>query len=288
MTQPRLEHVLCLDSVALHRMAFWEWGDPANPHVVVCVHGLSRQGRDFEALARRICHRVRVVSVDIVGRGQSDWLTDPMGYVVPTYVADMVTLLARLNAQTLDWVGTSMGGLIGIMLAGRKGAPIRRMVVNDIGPSLDPAGLMRIGSYIGRPQRFQSLEAARDDVQTVSATFGPHTPDQWLELTRWQMKQDPQGVWLPRSDPGIATPFKAMTPALAQAGEAMTWAAWDAIQAQTLLVRGAESDLLSPETAREMTQRGPRAQLVEIPGVGHAPMFQQDDQLDLLERFLLS
>lgn len=288
MTQPRLDHVLCLDTVALHRMAYWEWGDSANPHVVVCVHGLSRQGHDFDLLARRLCNRVRVVSVDIVGRGHSDWLADPMGYAIPTYVADMVTLLARLNARTVDWVGTSMGGLIGIMLAGRKGAPIRRMVINDVGPTLDSAGLMRIASYIGRPQRFATLEAARDDVRSVSETFGPHTPEQWLELTRWQVKQDAQGAWVPRSDPGIATPFKAITPALYQAGEALTWAAWDAITAQTLLVRGAQSDLLSPETARAMTQRGPKAQLAEIHGVGHAPMFQQDDQLDLLERFLLA
>jgi pimeloyl-ACP methyl ester carboxylesterase len=287
--EPRLDHVLCLDPAGLHRMAYWEWWD-GNPdhrdHVVVCVHGLSRQGRDFDAMAQRLARRSRVVSVDIVGRGQSDWLADPMGYVVPTYVADMVTLMARLNAKTLDWVGTSMGGMIGMGFASRKGSPVRRMVINDVGPTLDPAGLARIGAYVGKAQDFATLEEAATYVQSISETFGPHSREQWIELTRWQVKQNVQGRYVPRSDPGIAAPFKATTPAMAQMGEAMLWAAWDAVKAKTLLVRGETSDLLHPSTAKAMTERGPKAALVTIQGVGHAPMFQHADQIDVVERFL--
>ena len=287
LSEPRLDHVLCLDALGTHRMAYWEWGRADNPHVVVCAHGLSRQGRDFDAVARALCNRVRVVSVDVVGRGVSDWLTDPMGYQIPAYVADMFTLLARLNATTVDWVGTSMGGLIGMGVASRRGTPIRKLVINDVGPTLDAAGLARIADYVGQPVSFDSLDDAAAHVKQISLTFGPHTQAQWLELTRWQMKQDAHGRWVPKGDPAIAVPFKSVTPELAKAGEMLTWKAYDAITAPTLLLRGADSDLLSKHTAHDMTQRGPRARLVEFAGVGHAPMLQQPDQVEAIRRFLL-
>ncbi len=204
MSEPRLQYVQCLDTKGLHRMAYWEWGDPANPHVVVCAHGLSRQGRDFDPVARVLSPQVRVVCMDVVGRGMSDWLADPMGYQLPAYVADMVTLLARLNASTVDWVGTSMGGLIGIGVAALKGSPLRRLVINDVGPTIDPAGLARIGSYVGRPASHASLDEAVAAIKSISETFGPHSPEQWLELTRHQVKQDAEGRWIPRGDPSIA------------------------------------------------------------------------------------
>ena len=285
--EPRLKHVQCLDTKGLHRMAYWEWGDPSSTHVVVCAHGLSRQGRDFDLVARALLPQVRVACVDVVGRGRSDWLADPMGYLIPTYVADMVTLLARLDASTVDWVGTSLGGLIGIGVAALKGSPLRRMVLNDVGPTIDPAGLARIGSYVGRSTDFGSLAEAAAYIRSISATFGPHTPEQWLELARHQVHEDAHGRWIPRGDPSISVPFKAITPEMAKMGEALTWAAYDAITIPTLLVRGAESDLLSKATALAMTQRGPRARLLEFEGVGHAPMFQQPDQVEAVRRFLL-
>jgi pimeloyl-ACP methyl ester carboxylesterase len=293
LSEPRLLHVSCLDATGLHRMAYWEWGDPQQSHVVVCAHGLSRQGRDFDVLARALSPHVRVICPDVVGRGQSDWLVDPMAYQLPTYVADMFTLLARLNAKTIDWVGTSMGGLIGMGVASRLRAAdrqsmIRRLVINDVGPTIDPAGLARIATYVGRPSRFATLAEAATYVQGVSETFGPHTPAQWLELTRWQYKQAEDGTWVPRGDAAIGIPFKSVTPAMAKMGETLTWMAYDAITSPTLLVRGALSDLLSPHTAQQMTQRGPKARLVEVPGVGHAPMFQQPDQVDIVTQFLLA
>jgi pimeloyl-ACP methyl ester carboxylesterase len=283
--EPRLEHVQCLDARGLHRMAYWEWGDPANPQVLVCVHGLSRQGRDFDTLARAMCAEYRVVCPDVVGRGRSDWLRDPTGYQIPAYIADMVTLLARLHATTVHWVGTSMGALIGLGLAALPDSPIARLVLNDVGPTIEPLALQRIGTYLGMPAHWSSVEEAADALWAISQSFGPHTREQWIALTRPQLVPDGAG-FKPRYDPGIAVPFRAITPEAAQAGEAMLWAGYDAIRCPTLLLRGAESDLLSHATALAMTQRGPRARLHEFDGVGHAPTLVAPQQVAVVRQFL--
>lgn len=287
MTQPRLDFVQCLDGQGLHRMAYWEWGDPANPKVLLCVHGLTRQGRDFDALAAALCDEWRVVCPDVVGRGHSDWLADPAGYQVPAYVADMVTLLARLKAGTLDWVGTSMGGLIGMGLASLPGSPVRKMVLNDIGPALEPEGLLRIGTYVGQPLRFASEQEGVDVLAAVAQSFGPHTPEQWQALNRPMLRpaEDGQG-WRLHYDPRIGDAFRLLTPELLQLGEAAMWQRWDALRLPVLAIRGAESDLLSAEGARRMTERGPRAQLWEVPGVGHAPTLIAPEQIARVREFL--
>lgn len=287
MTEPRLQHVQCLDTKGLHRMAYWEWGDAANPRVLVCVHGLSRQGRDFDTLARALCGHYRVVCPDVVGRGQSDWLADAMGYAIPAYVADMVTLLARLNAETVHWVGTSMGGLIGLGLAALPKSPVQRLVLNDVGPTIEPVSLARIGTYLGQPAHWDSLDQAADALWTISQGFGPHTREQWLALTRPQLKPDGEG-FKPHYDPAIAAPFRMITPELAKMGEAALWQAYDSLRIPTLLLRGAQSDLLSPATAQAMTERGPRARLLELPSVGHAPTLQAEDQVRAVSDFLLA
>jgi pimeloyl-ACP methyl ester carboxylesterase len=283
---PRLETVQCLSPAGLHRMAYAEWGDPHNPRVLVCVHGLTRVGRDFDRLARALADRFRVVCPDVVGRGCSDWLRNPMHYAVPQYVADMVTLIARLNVKTVHWVGTSMGGLIGISLAGLKDSPVARLVINDVGPRLDAAALARIGTYVGLPIRFAGLDEAIDYVMTVAAPFGLRSRDEWREITEPALRRDGDG-WVLHYDPRIAEPFRSVTSQSAAAGEAALWALYDAIACPTLLTRGAQSDLLTRETAAEMTQRGPRARLVEFSGVGHAPMFFDDDQIGVVREFLL-
>ena len=291
MTEPVLRDVQCLDSRGLHRMAYWQWGDAVNPKVLVCVHGLTRQGRDFDTLARALGGEYRVVCPDVVGRGRSDWLADPMGYVIPNYVADMVCLLARLDAQTVDWVGTSMGGLIGLGLASLSGSPVRKLVLNDVGPVIEPAALQRIGSYVGQSSFWGTLDEAADASWVLSQGFGPHSREQWLALTEPQLKparQDGRTGFTARCDPAIAVPLRAVTPELAQAGEALLWQSYDRLQCPTLLLRGADSDLLSETTAQAMTQRGPRAQLNQFVGVGHAPTLVHADQIEVLRRFLLS
>ncbi len=289
-TEPRLAHVQCLGARGLHRMAYWEWGDAANPRVLVCVHGLSRQGRDFDTLARDLAADYRVVCPDVVGRGRSDWLSDPAGYAVPAYVADMVTLVARLGAEQVDWVGTSMGGLIGMGLASLPGTPVRRLVLNDVGPTIQPEAIRRIGGYLGQPAHWRTLDEAADALWAISQGFGPHTREQWLALTRPQLvpeTQDGVAGFRPHYDPATAVPLRAITPEIAAMGEAMLWQSWDRIACPTLLLRGADSDLLSPATAQAMTGRGPRAQVHEFAGVGHAPTLVQADQRAVVRAFLL-
>ena len=286
-TSPRLKSVQCISAKGLHRMAYWEWGDPANPRVLVCAHGLTRQGRDFDTLAAAMLGDYRVVCPDVVGRGRSDWLADPMGYNVPAYVADMVTLLARLDASTVHWLGTSMGGLIGMGLASLPGSPVARLVLNDVGPVIEWASLQRIGAYLGVPARWSSEDAAADALWAISRGFGPHTRAQWLALTRPQLKADGDG-FISRYDPAIAVPLRHITADLARAGEAMLWQTYDRISCPTLLLRGAESDLLSVATAQSMTERGPRPLLVNVAGVGHAPTLIAPDQVQAVRDFLLA
>jgi pimeloyl-ACP methyl ester carboxylesterase len=268
-------------------MAYWEWGDSTNPHVVVCVHGLSRQGRDFDTLARDLASTCRVICPDVVGRGRSDWLDDPSGYAIPNYVADMVTLVARLGVAQVDWVGTSMGGLIGLGFASLKGSPVRRLVLNDVGPKIEAVAIQRIGSYIGLPVRWPTPEAAAEGLWAISQGFGPHTPEEWLALTRPQLVADGEG-FKSHYDPAIGVPMRSITPELAALGESILWHSYDRLTCPTLLLRGAHSDLLAPSTAQAMTQRGPRARLVEFAGVGHAPTLVHADQRTVVLEFLLS
>lgn len=285
MSEPRLNHVQCLGAAGLHRMAYWEWGERDNPRVLVCVHGLARQGRDFDTLARALQPHYRVICPDVVGRGRSDWLSNPAGYQIPAYASDMVALIARLDVEQVDWLGTSMGGLIGIGLAGLPQSPIRRLVLNDVGPTIQPEFLVRLSSYLGMPVSFDTLEQGAAYLRSISASFGPHSDAQWLELSRPMFRADGARLKL-HYDPAIALPIAALTAEAAKAAEAMTWHLYDAIAAPTLLLRGAESDLLSRLTAEAMTQRGPRAQLHEFAGVGHAPTLVQPEQIAVVRQFL--
>ena len=291
MTEALLKTVQCLSPAGLHRMAYKEWGDPANPRVLVCVHGLARVSDDFDNLARALCDSYRVVCPDVVGRGRSGWLRDPQYYQVPQYVSDMVTLLARVmadsEAQQVDWFGTSMGGLIGIGLASLADTPVRKLVLNDVGSNLDPAGLARIGEYIGKDVRFPSFDQAADYIRAISAPFGPHTEQEWRKFAADVLRQDRDGQWILHYDPKLAIPIRAASPESIQWSAAMLALAYDAIVCPTLLVRGAESDLLSREVAQAMTLRGPKPRLVEFAGVGHAPTFVHADQIEIVKEFLL-
>jgi pimeloyl-ACP methyl ester carboxylesterase len=269
-------------------MAYKEWGDPDNPKVLLCVHGVTRVSDDFDNLARALCGEYRVVCPDVVGRGRSDWLRDAQYYQLPQYVSDIVTLLARLDAATVHWFGTSMGGLIGMSLAAQKESPISKLVLNDVGPALNPTALARIGEYLGQALRFPSFEEAAAYIRQISQPFGPHTEEEWRKLATDVLRQDKDGQWIRHYDLGIAVPLKAAKPEAMQQAEKLLWMAYDAISCPTLLVRGAESDLLSAETAKAMSERGPKARLVEIPGVGHAPTFMHSDQIDIARDFLLA
>lgn len=288
MSQFQVKTVQCLSPAGLHNMAYKEWGDPQNPEVLLCVHGVTRVSDDFDALATAMADRYRVICPDVVGRGRSSWLTNPQFYQLPQYVSDMVTLIARLDVKQVDWFGTSMGGLIGMGVAALKDNPIRKMMLNDIGPTINFAALMRIAEYMGKEVRFPTFEAGVDYIRTIAAPFGPHSDEQWRKLAGDVLRQQKDGQWSRHYDPAIAQAFTTFTEENAAQSEAALWAIYDAIQCPVLLVRGSESDLLSRETADLMTQRGPRAALTELAGIGHAPTFMQPEQIALARDFFIA
>ncbi|MCM2309027.1 MAG: alpha/beta hydrolase [Sulfuritalea sp.] len=278
--------VKCLSAAGFHHMAYVEWGDAANPKVLVCVHGLTRSGRDFDFLAQALAADYRVVCPDVVGRGRSDWLRNKSLYALPQYCADMTALLARLNVETVHWVGTSMGGLIGMALACQPETPITRLVLNDVGPVITATSLERIGTYLGTAPRFDGIEQAEAFVRFVSATFGSFSDEQWRHLTVHVTKTANDGKIEFAYDPGIAQAFREML-AAGDGKDVELWPLYDGIACPTLLLRGETSDLLTHDAALQMTGRGPRASLVEVPGVGHAPMFMDAAQVAPVRKFLL-
>jgi pimeloyl-ACP methyl ester carboxylesterase len=267
-------------------MRYVEWGDPDAERVAICVHGVTRNCRDFDFLAQSLQPEFRVVCPDVAGRGQSDWLPAKEDYAYPQYCADMTALIARVTAggkpRRIFWVGTSMGGIFGMLLASRPKSPLQKLVLNDVGAFIPKAGLERIGTYIGRDPRFKSLEEMEAMVRLVSAPFGPLTDAQWRHLTVTGAKQYEDGSWGFGYDPGIGIPFQKKPLA-----DVDLWQHWDAIACPTLLLRGMQSDLLLKDTATAMTQRGPRPRLVEFDGVGHAPMLMAHDQIRVVREFLL-
>ena len=288
MSPFQIKTVQCLSPAGLHNMTYKEWGDPKNPAVLLCVHGVTRVSDDFDSLAAVMSDRYRVICPDVVGRGRSSWLANPLGYQLPQYVSDMVTLIARLDVAQVDWFGTSMGGLIGMGVAALKDNPIRKMLLNDIGPTINYAALMRIAEYMGKEVRFPTFEAGVDYIRTIAAPFGPHSDEQWHKLAGDVLRQQKDGQWIRHYDPALALAFSSFTQESAAQSETALWAIYDAIQCPVLLVRGSESDLLSRETADLMTQRGPRAALTELAGIGHAPTFMQPEQIALARDFFIA
>lgn len=285
--QVRIESVQCISPGGLHRMAYKEWGDPDNPNVVVCVHGVTRVSDDFDCLAKELAQHFRVVCPDVVGRGRSEWLHNPQNYQVLQYVGDMVTLLARINVDSVSYLGTSMGGLIGMGLASLPGNPIKKLILNDIGPVMDFSALERIGQYIAQPVRFATFDEGAEYIRTVSESFGKHSQEQWHKLSQDVLRQDKDGMWIRHYDLKLAVTMQGINPEIAHALQLMMWGAYDKISCLTLLLRGAESDLLSSDTAQQMTMRGPKPKLVEFAHVGHAPTLVQADQIAVVKEFLL-
>jgi pimeloyl-ACP methyl ester carboxylesterase len=278
--------VRCLHPGGFHDIAYVEWGDPCARDVLVCVHGLTRQGRDFDRLAQALSSRYRVICPDMAGRGRSDWLDHPQHYALAQYVSDMATVIARLNVEQLDWLGTSMGGLIGMMLAALPHSPIRRLILNDIGPVIAPSALRRIGAYVAKVPIFAHRDELLPYFRRVYAAFGL-TDAQLEELIAHSCRALPQGQWTLHYDPRIAQAFRPRWKDVLHFGRTQTlWPVYDAITCPTLALRGARSDLLDSATHQAMGQRGPHAQGIEIPDVGHAPMFFDATQIGIVADWL--
>ena len=277
----RESYVLGLSHSGFHRIAYTEWGAADNPRVLICVHGLSRNGRDFDALAEAMSSDYRVICPDFAGRGKSDWLKNKADYGYPQYLSDMTALIARSGAEQVDWVGTSMGGITGMFIAAQPNAPIRKMVINDVGSLIPKASLERIASYMGTNPVFDSYEAFKAHFKQIAAPFGLKTEEQWDHVARATAKIEPDGKLRNNIDPGIGEAFSK-----APASDIDLSSFWNAVRCPVLVTRGALSDLLLPETYAAMLKK-PGVTGVEIADVGHAPMFMEESQIRIVRDYLL-
>jgi len=288
-TEPVIHHgdtfyVQCVHGDSTHRMAYHAWGNPRNSKVLLCVHGLTRRGSDFKTLAEAMCNDYYVVCPDIVGRGESDRLSNPMLYAVPQYVADITQLVKTLRVTQVDWFGTSMGGLIGMVYAAMPNSPIRKMLINDVGPRIEAEAIKRLGYYVGQPFSFTNRADALERLNKICASFGEHSDQEW-EIYNGPMLIERNGLWSMHYDPDISVPFASVNPIMAKAGEMAMWHAFKQIHIPMLIVRGADSDLLSAATVAEMCKVNPYARSIEIPNVGHAPAFVKKEQIALAKEF---
>jgi pimeloyl-ACP methyl ester carboxylesterase len=273
--------LLGLSPAGFHRIVYTEWGASGDRPPVVCVHGLVRNGRDFDALAGALAGDRRVACPDVVGRGRSDWLPNPALYGYPQYCADMTALIARLGAEQVDWIGTSMGGLIGMMLAAQPKTPIRRLVMNDVGPYVTKAALERIAGYVTSHPSFPDLDALEAYLREIYAPFGPLTDAQWRHLAEHGRRHREDGTLGLAWDPALGNVFRDQ-----EIEDVDMWPVWDRIRCRVLVLRGAESDVLTAGTAEEMTRRGPLATLLTFPGIGHAPPLMAGDQIAVVRDWL--
>jgi pimeloyl-ACP methyl ester carboxylesterase len=280
--QPRIGSIKAVSPGGFHEVFYTDWGDPAAERVIVCVHGLTRNGRDFDALAEGLTASlpVRVICPDVAGRGRSQWLLDPLHYGYPQYIADMTALLAQLGLARVDWIGTSMGGLIGMFLAAAPNSPVRTLVMNDVGPVLSRAALERIADYVGTDARFSSLAELEAHLRRIHAPFGPLTDSQWRHLALHGHRFNADGSYGLAYDPRIAANVKLGVQ------DWDFWPVWDAVIAPSLVLHGAQSDILSADTADAMSNRGPKAALASFDGIGHAPALMSREQIGVVTRWL--
>lgn len=279
MTQ---KYLSCLGPQGFHRIAYTEWGAAAGKPTLVCAHGMTRNSHDFDALATAMEDRHRVVSMDVVGRGASDWLADCSGYGYAQYLPDAAALIARLDVEEVDWVGTSMGGLMGMMLAARPGSPIRKLVINDIGPFIPKTFLGRIRNYVGTDPHFADIGELEAYIRKIHGSFGPMSDEQWRHLAEHSARALEGGGYGLAYDPGIAkAAFSPEGPS-----DVEMWDIWEQVKCPVLVLRGAESDLLLPGTIERMKASGPGCEAVDIPGCGHAPSLTPADQIAIVRDWL--
>ncbi|GGO86833.1 alpha/beta hydrolase [Marinobacterium nitratireducens] len=278
----RSETLSALNSQGFHRLHYVEWGSADNDRVLVCVHGLARNSRDFDDLARALSRNYRVVCPDVVGRGDSDWLPDPGGYQITQYLNDMTVLLARLQVDKVDWIGTSMGGLIGICLAALPNTPIRSLVLNDIGPFVDRAALQRIQGYLGE-KRFTDLDLAEAWLRQTYPALRNLSDKQWRRLAQAGTREQPDGSLTQHYDPGIAEALRQSSDA-----DVDLWSLWQRIRCPRMLIWGEASDVLQAETVERMRRETPDLELLSLPGIEHAPSLMESDQIDAIQNWLRS
>ena len=287
-TSLRLGEVQVLGSRGFLRVAYADWGPRDAAQVVFCVHGLTRTGRDVDFLARRLASRgMRVIAPDLPGRGRSDWASSPTDYATPLYLATAATLIAASGAKAVDWIGTSLGGHIGMEIAALPGSPIRRLVLNDFGARISGVALQRIGTYLRVKRRFATIEDLEAHLRSIHEPFGRLTDAQWRHLAEISAVKTDEGDYRQHFDPAIARMFS--WPLMV---DISLWHVWDKVASPTLILHGEDSDLLHASTVRAMMKRGEasrngRVRSIEVRECGHAPALMSDAQISVVEEFLL-
>lgn len=267
-----------------HRIAYTEWGNPNNPNILVCVHGLSRNGRDFDFFARDLATHYRVICPDMVGRGKSDWLNNKLLYGYPLYIADCVALLASLEVDYVDWVGTSMGGVIGMVIAGSHPGLIRKLVLNDIGPLVSKVGLQRITGYVGQQTGFPTREALEKYLKKIMQPFGINHGSFWQHIIDHSAVRNANGGYDLAYDPAIAMAFQDTKVAIEDVD---MWPLWAGVNNPVLVIRGGESDILRRDTVEIMRTSRSGVDSVEWAGIGHAPMLMDEYQIEFVGEWLM-
>jgi pimeloyl-ACP methyl ester carboxylesterase len=280
---PRELRVRSIGHHGFHHIAYRDWGDVNARKTLFCVHGLTRNSHDFDPLARVLAGRNRVICPDLAGRGRSDWLENSRDYHLLQYNLDLTVLAARIGAESFDWIGTSLGGLMGIALAGIPNSPIRRLVINDIAPEIPVPALRRISLYIGEDRRFSDLEALEAHLRETLASFGPMTDTDWRRMAETSSMATSDGYRI-AYDPGIAQNFRNYWLLI----HANLWRFWDRIRCPVLILRGTDSDFLTPFLLERMLRRLPHAEVIEFEGVGHTPTLNAPDQIDPVQEWLNS
>ena len=265
----------------MHRLHYIEWGDRRNPNVVVCAHGYSGNARDFDALAQSLAPGARVVCIDFPGRGESDWLATPLEYHFGQLLADIGALLVHVGAGRVDWIGTSMGGLLGMLLAARPLGPVKRLVMNDVGAFVPLDALQAITHRLGAPARFASLEAVEAHLRVTHAEWGELTPKQWRHLAMHGARRE-AGGWRLHYDPRIVRLLRPFPLGLGL----FFWDAWYRVACPVLLLRGQRSAVFPAEVARTMLAVKPAARLVQFPGCGHVPALMSQRQIAVVRNFV--
>ncbi len=272
-----------------HKISYQEWDVKRRAFArkvrkpsVVCVHGLTRNSHDFDKIASQLSEDRRVVCPDIVGRGHSDWIANSALYENLQYNADMNALISRLDEREVDWIGTSMGGLIGMMLAASANSPIRKLVINDVGPYIPYAALSKIGAYVGRSPEFETLDEAENYLRKIHAEFVPMSDDDWQDMTRFGVREIEGGKFALNYDPAIGDPVRAGLTGF----DVNLWGLWEMIECPVLVFRGENSKLLTSSIAERMEQTGPKATVINIPEAGHAPTLNIPSQIQMISDWL--
>ncbi|MFT5421523.1 MAG: pimeloyl-ACP methyl ester carboxylesterase [Candidatus Endobugula sp.] len=283
MSSPSNNFYYGLSNEGFHRNYYREWGDPDSEHTIICVHGVTRLSRDFDTLAEELSKTYRVICPDIVGRGYSDWFGNKQNYNFLQYCADMNALIANLNVEKVHWIGTSMGGLIGLILGALTHTPIQSLILNDVGPNLKRAELQRLGQYIGKAPTFPTKEDLFAYYEKTYAAFGRLPKKQWQEMALYSAFEESYGYRM-HYDPKIGDAFRASYSFY----NFDLWKYWEDIDCPSLLIRGELSTFFPQEVADKMCQRGSDVQFSEVKNVGHAPMLNSKTEINTIKKFYQS